>query len=361
MSDTISDYRAEFANLLRDTWIPAGFDNTSKLAQYAKLNGYIRESMPKSLFRYRPPLERNITAFANNRILVSKPCEMGDVFDSLITVDVERVIESINNMENRKDELTEFFFRGQQLPKSTLSQVSRGIRRTVLKNQKRVKGNIAARFAMKHVTSLVASDLREQVKMKFDTAIDILRNTGYIACFCEERDNLKMWSDYADKHKGFVVEYDFDALNVRFPTVDLGIKHRYPDYIVLPVVYGEQYDSTDLVLFLLMNSLVKKYSDKTHYYVKLHDELWCIKGYLYKPSDYETEAEWRLITPMNGTSPNANPFSSVDAKPKAIYYGAAIKDEDMQKLDESAARQGISRYRMKIITANQSVVAEEIQ
>jgi len=361
VNDTISDYRAEFANLLRDTWIPAGYDNNSKLAQYAKLNGYIRESMPKSLFRYRPPVERNITAFANNRILVTKPSEMGDVFDSLITVDVERVIESINNMENRKDELTEFFFQGQQLPKPVLRHVSRGIRRAVLKNQNRVKGNIAARLAMKHVTSLVASDLREQAKMKLDTAIDILRNTGYIACFCEERDNLKMWSDYADKHKGFVVEYDFESLNARLPTVDLGKKHRQPDYIVLPVIYGEQYDSTDLVLFLLMNGLVKKYADKAHYYVKLHDELWCMKGYLYKSNDYKTEDEWRLITPMNGTSPNSNPFSSVDAKPKAIYYGAAIKDGDFQKLDEAAIRNGVTRYRMNINTVNQSVVAEELQ
>ena len=360
MNDIITDYRTAFANLLRDTWIPAGYDNNTKLAQYAKLNGYIRESMPKSLYRYRSPIERNITAFANNRILVSKPCEMGDVFDSLIAVDVERVIESINNMENRKDEVTEFFFKGQPLPKSALCHVSRGIRRTVLKNQKRAKGNIAVRIAMKHVTSLVASDLREQAKEKFDTAIDILRNTGYIACFCEEYNNLKMWSDYADKHTGFVVEYDFDALNARFPTVDLGQKHRQPNYIVLPVIYGEQYDSTDLVLFMLMNGLVKKYSDKAHYYVKLHDELWCIKGYLYKPNAYETEAEWRLITPMNGTLPSASPFSNVDAKPKAIYYGASMSDVDFQKLDEIAVRNGINRYRMSINAVNQRVDAMEI-
>jgi len=360
MNDNILDYRAEFANLLRNTWIPAGFDNKSKLAQYAKLNGYIRESMPKSLFRYRPPVEYTITTFTNNRISVSKPCEMGDVFDSLITVDVERVIESINNMESRKDEVTEFFFRGQQIPKSVLCHVSRGIRRSVLKNQNHIKGNIAVSLAMKHVTSLVASDLREQAKIKFDTAIDILRSTGYIACFCEKHDNLKMWSDYADRHRGFVVEYDFEALNTRFPTVDLGRKHRQPDYIVLPVVYGEQYDSTDLVLFLLMNGLVKKYADKTHYYIKLHDELWCIKGYLYKPIDYETEAEWRLITPINGTSPNTNPFSSVDAKPKAIYYGAAMNDEDIHKLDEVAIRNGVDRYRMNINTVNQSVVAKKL-
>jgi len=355
------DYRAEFSNLLRDTWIPAGNNKQWKLAQYAKLNGYIRENMPKSLYRYRTTEEHNLTAFSNQRTLVTKPSKMGDVFDSLISVDIDRVIESINNMENRKDEITEFFYKGRQIPKPTFNHVSRGIRRTVIKNQSRAKGNIAVRVALKRMTEKVAGDLKEQAINKLDSAIDILRNTGYIACFSETHDNLKMWSDYANKHTGFVLEYDFDSLNARFNTVDLGGKHKQPDYIVLPVIYGEQYDSTDLVLFLLMNGLVKKYSDKTSYYVKLHDELWCIKGYLYKSSDYETEAEWRLITPMNGTAPNANPFSSVDAKPKAIYYGASIEGHVFNQLDEVARSNSIKRYQMKIDAINQRVTAIALQ
>lgn len=80
------DYRQKFVKLLRDTIIPAYNDISSKHKSYHRLNGYIKENMPKSLFRYRSTGTHNIKALRRSLIPVTKPSERGMFSDSQIAV-----------------------------------------------------------------------------------------------------------------------------------------------------------------------------------------------------------------------------------------------------------------------------------
>jgi len=340
-------YRQKFASLLRETIIPSNSDIKGKYENYDRLNGYINEYMPESLFRYRAATTYSIEALRCGNISVTKPCEMGDLFDSQIAVDIEQVVANIKTMEDSMDTVANHLYEGRPLPDFALQAVSPIIRRVVVSNQDFLKGNLALKPMLKVFAGLFGKTLKKRAKTEYTRAIDVLRKTGYIACFCEEVDKLTMWDRYADKHKGFALEYEFETLNARFQTINIVDKSKRHDYIILPVIYGEKYDSTPIVLHSLMNSFVREQGGENAY-ISHPDELWRIKGYLYKLADYEYEAEWRMITPMIGVVPDACSYSSVNVIPKAIYYGAKMPNKTRQELDSIAKANGLLRYHMKI-------------
>jgi hypothetical protein len=351
-----NDYRKMFADILRETRIMEGDSKKNKAAYYNRLNGYIRDNMPQSLFRYRTLETHNIEALRRNLISVTKPSEMGDVFDSHITVDVNRVISAINEMEGCADSVSSHLYEGKPIPPLALHSVSRPIRRAFTKNKYFLKNNLSLKSVMRYASAFACNDLRKRAQEEFGKAKDVLRKTGYIACFCEDRSNLKMWSDYADKHRGYALEYSFETLNAKFPTVITTGKSLQPDHVVLPVIYGDKYDSTEIIIHSLANELLREKGGKD-VFIKHPDELWSIKGYLYKSKDYESECEWRLITPLKGVSHDSQSYSNVYAKPKAIYYGTKMNDVAFHKLDTIAQENGLERYRMEASQSDARVEA----
>ena len=350
------DYRQEFAKLLRDTIIPVYNDISSKHKSYHRLNGYIKENMPKSLFRYRSTETHNIKALRRGYIPVTKPSEMGDVFDSQIAVDIKRVVAEIKAMEDGTDAIANHVYEGKPIPKYALRAVSPRIRRVVVNNLYLTKTNLALKPLLRLCAAFVGGKLRKHAENEFKRTIDVLKETGYIACFCEDVNEVTMWDRYADKHKGYALEYEFETLNAKFHTVETTNKRLQPDYIVLPVIYGEKYDSTLIVLHSLINGFARDLGGESAY-INHPDELWCIKGYLYKSAAYEHEAEWRLITPMKGVVRDTGPYANVNAKPKAIYYGAEMPDKKLQELDKIATTNGLKRYRMELIPLEMRVEA----
>lgn len=286
-----NDYRQEFAKLFREITIPANSERESKCASYHRLNSYIKDNMPNSLFRYRSTEIHNIKALRNGCIPVTKPSEMGDVFDSQIAVDVNQVVDEIKAMEGGIGSIANHLFEGKPIPSLALQAVSPRIRQMIVSNQDFLKGNLALKLLIKILAAFCGGKLRKRIaENELKRTTDVLRKTGYIACFCENVNRITMWDRYADKHKGYALEYDFKTLNARFHTVDIANRRLQPDYIVLPVIYGENYDSTLIILHSLMNRFVCEKAGKDAY-INHPDELWCIKGYLYKSGDYEPEAE----------------------------------------------------------------------
>ena len=76
------------------------------------------------------------------------------------------------------------------------------------------------------------------------------------------------------------------------------------------------------------------------------DELTLIKSQLYKSKDWEYEKEWRMICRRNFKSQQEAMF--IHCKPKAIYYGERISDENRDKLHKIAQQKGIDEYQAQL-------------
>ena len=273
-----------------------------------------------------------------------------------IDIDTDHAVERIKQICKDAKAVENYVLKGGEIPAEVLTACSRQMKRSYEKNRHQVK-NPRFKSALKKSAFFTEETLINITNKEYGQAIDSLRTTGYIACFCERGDNFKMWSDYAEGHKGYVLEYDFETLNSRFYTFDEDRGQFQPDTIVLLVIYGEPYNSTEFVICLVANELLRKVAG-SDYYVEQQDELWYIKGYIYKHADYDSEAEWRLITPIKGVASNAVLHTSVSGIPKAIYYGAQmdLEGEIFRELDAAAREKEIRRYRMEIKPSEMQIV-----
>lgn len=114
-----------------------------------------------------------------------------------------------------------------------------------------------------------------------------LNNLAYMVCLSQDKDNILMWSHYAQKHEGICVEYDFKLLKEDPYNI---LEHLFP------VVYKEKriYKRDISSLIDSHTDLSIAVRDGTDYCGKecLDDIL---PMFLIKSNHWEYENEWRII------------------------------------------------------------------
>ena len=126
--------------------------------------------------------------------------------------------------------------------------------------------------------------VREELKRK--VKIDHLVG---VSCFSEEMNNLLMWSHYADKHKGFCIEFD---------------KSDYPFSLAETIIYGKNIPVID------------PYSDDINNRKAF---------FRYKSEHWKYEKELRIV--RGGVSNEFFPYNKESLK--AIYFGLKANKTDM--------------------------------
>lgn len=147
-----------------------------------------------------------------------------------------------------------------------------------------------------------------------------------ITCFTENNySNVLMWSHYANSHKGFCIEYD---------TSDTWLRKHY--FLLNPVFYSDKiYDLSECFYELAKNYF--KNSGRGCNMIEF------LISALVKAQEWSYEKEWRIILLSEGSTPKT---IDVD-KPKAIYLGLNIEDEQKNKITEFAINNGVPIYQMK--------------
>ena len=152
----------------------------------------------------------------------------------------------------------------------------------------------------------------------------IQKNMG-ICSLSETNSSIVMWRYYADDHRGFCMEYDLIAMKTN--------QNQFLEYL-FPVIYTE------------------KLPDMTYYFTieegRLNN-LFGIIASIHKSQEWSFEKEWRVIAPLG------NDFCSFAfplLKPKAIYLGIDISEENKKLLKEIAKENNISVFHMKFVSSS---------
>lgn len=138
---------------------------------------------------------------------------------------------------------------------------------------------------------------------------------SYVACFAE-KDNLsscRMWGYYANCHKGFCVEYDFNALS---------------KLKILPILYTDMY-----TILNGAGSNVRELSLKLFYN---------------KSKEWEYEKEWRVVA-SEPIATNQIGRTTIIDKPKAIYLGCLASKKLINDVSKICVEQEIELYQMQMI------------
>ncbi len=220
------------------------------------------ENIPKKLFKYRPVTDYSVENFKNGTLWFAGAETFNDPYDTTLYFNQER----LNTIKS-----------------------------------KRVKEVL--REGMRSINS------------------DIKR--GYkICCLSEELHSMPMWYHYANRHRGFVMEFDFSILAERDTRTS----------ILWPVFYSEKlFDASD---FLLTEG---KGGDS--------NLLLGILSSINKSEDWQYEKEWRLILTK---TEDADDLNQPIPKPTAIYFGKDIQNSDRLCLMEIAESKNIPAYCMEL-------------
>lgn len=205
----------------------------------------VSEHMPRSMYRYMrfdKYWQKNIY---DGQIFLSPASELNDPYDCLYSINTGKYIDYRKKIEEISNE--EIIFKS--IKDIANSRIMRRLARYIV-------------YFKKHTR---------------------------IACFSEDVYSILMWSHYANKHKGFCIEYDFHFIN------------ELKD-LISPVVYSnDRYD--------LSKALAYRESNKMLY-----------NSFFFKFSEWSYEKEWRIAIPEAMFDNGEFYFNGLEGI-KGIYFG----------------------------------------
>lgn len=326
--------RDEFRDILESIKIPDGTLPEDMQNLLLPLNAAIVKMAPECLYKYRSCTEDTISAFENDELWMSTSDMFNDPFDTLIQFNENEFRSACIAMSdpNVLETMTHYFANGGQIA-PIVSQI-------VDENELVRLRELAMVASANHKQG--DHDEQQRVNMKIQLAYymtylpQIVQSFSTVACLSEKIDSILMWSHYSDNHKGFALGYDFKSF---FPSQENGLG-------LFPVVYGvKRYDANEYLIWMLC-SLIQMPAHNP-------DMMSSIKLLLYKSMDWKYEHEWRLINCKPCALPvsRANP---INVKPKSIYYGCRISEENRNRLHAIAASKGLEEYDMMVDNAADS-------
>lgn len=171
-----------------------------------------------------------------------------------------------------------------------------------------------------------------------------------IYCLTHDNNNRKMWEDYADKRKGYCIEYDFSDLD------KYGFEDLKKLLYFVPVYYAKNQPYFNVQK--LFDFVIDREIDPEISYYDYGIEKNVFKVLPYKHSDFACEREWRLYVDNIKGDIHSNifdfPFIS------AIYMGHDVGSEDEKRLKTIAKNLKIKLYKQEIDEIENEYVFEQI-
>lgn len=265
--------------------------------------------VPRFLYKYRSFSSSHLDAFKKGVLWRSAAERFNDPNDAAVSFNLDRfLVEDLS----AKDFID---FVKETSPEIELGQrwkprkLNRPIRQSdwVRKSILNLLEEEAISEAQRNdLVDLFAGLLRKQSEDHVRQMSASFRKGYSILSLSETFSSNVMWAHYADTHKGFVIEYDFDALESE--------RLRRACY---PVFY------------------TRKMRDATRYIARAdpddYNNLFGIYMCLIKQKDWSYEKEWRIIVPLGPSYANAE---QPMPKPSAVILGSMTATDDEAVMKE---------------------------
>jgi hypothetical protein len=323
ITSKLEEYKANLANLFaRSRLLPSDTDEEKERIRLAMELPF--ESL--SMYRYYKLDDKGyvLSDLRNARMTVSSPKLFNDPYDSLLYLDKEWLISTLDRESLEQTcEIIKEIKSGKRV-----EDINPGI--------SRVNAEICERLTAlpeEEVKKIFFDErLTENAMRAAAQFIEALRHHNRIACFSEVDNSPLLWAHYADCGRGICIEYHIPKISPQcvFPYIDF--KDRKIISSFLPVLYSnERYNATHIVneyneqLLILMMERQKDYKILT----AEHDLLDSEKTSVFKSSDWAYEREWRLILyPFTATDPDRVPIVSPIIK--SVILGNAMLDSQIE-------------------------------
>lgn len=310
---------------------------------FQELDDFLNNNIPSTIFRYRKCNESSLNALLENKLYFSTPNMFNDPYDCLVYSDFNKIKSEI---EMVGDAITNNQFINIILQAKNACNFPPQMSKSLIDTFTSYKDDEISELLKKVNIEFYDKNKEKYLRnaQRTDEALKYYHNKeARMACLAEEKDNILMWSHYADSHKGFVIEYNTKSLHTNCLNCPEGkTQFNCTGWNVtglFPILYTDQrYDATQ---YLADQIIIKMFTEKNlgNIWQKL-DQLDCIKVSLYKHRSWSYEKEWRLFLHSNIN----RDFISV--KPVAVYLGCRISNCYKKLIKQYAIENDIDLYQM---------------
>ena len=346
---------ARFEHLLNSTIVPSNIPHEEQLKICAPVIAYVNSNLPDRLYRFRKCSDINLEAFLKDQIWVSAAKNMNDGFDARIYFDRNLVKNAFSQNTKAVRNYIESF-----LTTADASAFSKEIAKKAMFSEvfsTLLSSTAAAKTPLQAAPSVLVKEIEKILEGLSPASQEVLK----FASFSEKLYSPLMWGLYAGDESGFAIAYHFDRMSftAQFSETDTR------SFSLYPIVYSDKRFEIpyDYVRFLAEQSIfaraIEHMSDGQmrqigRSFLEQHgkncpDAFLPTKIALYKSSEWNGEAEWRVLCNVQ----QADSVSAVDRgyfikKPAAIYLGRRIHTINERLLRSLAEEKGIPCYKMAL-------------
>lgn len=170
----------------------------------------------------------------------------------------------------------------------------------------------------------LSDSLKNILQNGLNNCMNEIKDSIRVVCLSEVYNSMLMWSHYAQNHKGFCIEYEFDESNTFY-------KHLHP------IIYTKERYTTS-----------KRDMSNTN-------GKWIYKTICRKSDVWSYEKEWRIVTvnfnkvmPDKLKYPNGKYVLDLKENIKAFYLGAKIEKKYKEEIIWFAKQNNVEVYQMNL-------------
>lgn len=256
----------------------------------AQICGIDRKIIPSHLYKYYEINEYNIDALKSGYLFLSEVENFNDPYEGALILKDQH--KETQNFIQQFDKIIKILEKAQIEKKGIPEKVKEAI-----KHYQWCKDNIA-------------EEIVKGNKAFFDLYREAISNWR-VGCLCENMNSMLMWSHYAQSHKGFCVEYDFEDVQN-----------------IYPVLYSDKVPSLEYI-----NDKLDEINCGS---MKRDFDLIANIAIYIKSKEWEYEKEWRVVLENS---------SKLSMRAKAVYLGSKCNGTEIQDICKD---KGIPVKKMKI-------------
>lgn len=276
--------------------------------------------VPSRLYKYRQFIPNHLDALNKDVLWMSSPDRFNDPYDAAVSFDPDRFLIEDQSAQDfiasakKMDRIVKAG--GTWRPKKLVRPVRQGEWR------RKISAGLLEGADLPHKDEFVRTIeefMRKQAEDGVKRMSDRFRQGFSVLSLSANWSSTLMWSHYSDSHRGFVIEYNFEALAYK------DLRKR----LCFPVFY------------------TKKLRDATRYmassdmsdYNNLFGQYMC----LIKQDQWANEKEWRIIHAIGPSHANTE---LTMPKPSAIILGSQVKQSDEDLMRDLCRARAIPLRRM---------------
>ena len=323
--------------------------------------------LPAKLYKYRACNQFGFEALEQDYLWADNPASFLDPMDSIVRHRLRYELAGIRKwLETHIGEIIYYYIEpvGMKKKKGDLElDYFLNVQKNFLDENGEYKSSLAKKAMALEINKLsienknklnaALSKMEEkEFKEEFEKRISALisefinefKESVIVACLTEDKNNFKMWEDYADKYAGFCVEYTINQSAIDDEVKDVIIN-------LFKIKYYKRIPGVNMLPFIewsFKNEIYGINDEPVEEYKKL------IKQLIYKRFEYNGEREWRII--LDEETPCKVPFPFITA----VYAGYKMNANNLKKLKAICKKKKIPLFLQSINNITNSIEYERI-